>query len=150
MLHSEKKLAVLIDAENTQLSALEAIMTELAKYGYVIVKRAYGDWASSGLKNWKNTLNELAIQPMQQFSYTQGKNSSQQRRNSGKKNSPPDAPSKSSSAMSACSNAGSKKATKQSEKWSNQTCASSSQSQKNTRTVASLFSTSYKKATWAS
>ncbi|WP_031435233.1 NYN domain-containing protein [Methylomarinum vadi] len=76
MLHTEKKLAVLIDAENTQLSALEAIMTELAKYGYVIVKRAYGDWASSGLKNWKNTLNELAIQPIQQFSYTQGKNSS--------------------------------------------------------------------------
>ncbi len=76
MLHTEKKLAVLIDAENTQLSALEAIMTELAKYGYVIVKRAYGDWASSALKNWKNTLNELAIQPVQQFSYTQGKNSS--------------------------------------------------------------------------
>lgn len=76
MLHTEKKLAVLIDAENTQLSALEAIMTELSKYGYIIVKRAYGDWAAPALKNWKNTLNELAIQPIQQFSYTQGKNSS--------------------------------------------------------------------------
>lgn len=76
MQHTEKKIAVLIDAENTQLSALEAIMTELAKYGYMIVKKAYGDWASPGLKNWKDSLNELAIQPVQQFSYTQGKNSS--------------------------------------------------------------------------
>ncbi len=71
-----KKLAVLIDAENTQLSALQAIMAELAKYGYINIKRAYGDWASPQLKNWKDPLNELAIQPVQQFSYTQGKNSS--------------------------------------------------------------------------
>ncbi len=76
MIQEAKKLAVLIDAENTQLTALEAIMTELAKYGYIIVKRAYGDWASPSLKNWKDPLNELAIQPVQQFSYTQGKNSS--------------------------------------------------------------------------
>jgi uncharacterized LabA/DUF88 family protein len=76
MIQEAKKLAVLIDAENTQLSALEAIMTELAKYGYIIVKRAYGDWVSPALKNWKDPLNELAIQPVQQFSYTQGKNSS--------------------------------------------------------------------------
>ncbi|MFW5443801.1 MAG: NYN domain-containing protein [Methylococcaceae bacterium] len=76
MVQAAKKLAVLIDAENTQLSALQAIMTELAKYGYVIVKRAYGDWASPALKNWKDPLNELAIQPVQQFSYTHGKNSS--------------------------------------------------------------------------
>lgn len=76
MLHLEKKLAVLIDAENTRLASLKAIVTELSKYGYIIVKRAYGDWASASLKNWKETLNELAIQPIQQFSYTQGKNSS--------------------------------------------------------------------------
>ncbi len=76
MIQEAKKLAVLIDAENTQLTALPAIMTELAKYGYINVKRAYGDWASAHLKNWKNILNELAIQPIQQFSYTQGKNSS--------------------------------------------------------------------------
>ncbi len=76
MIQEAKKLAVLIDAENTQLSALPAIMTELAKNGYIIVKRAYGDWASNHLKNWKDPLNELAIQPVQQFSYTQGKNSS--------------------------------------------------------------------------
>lgn len=72
----EKKLAVLIDAENTRLASLSAIITELSKYGYIVVKRAYGDWAALSLKNWKDTLNELAIQPIQQFSYTQGKNSS--------------------------------------------------------------------------
>lgn len=76
MQQMEKKLAVLIDAENTRLTSLKAIITELSKYGYIVVKRAYGDWASNSLKNWKETLNELAIQPMQQFSYTQGKNSS--------------------------------------------------------------------------
>lgn len=72
----EKKIAILIDAENTQLSSLEAILSEISKKGYVVVKRAYGDWSSVYLKNWKQTINELAIQPIQQFSYTQGKNSS--------------------------------------------------------------------------
>lgn len=76
MNQEEKKIAVLIDAENTQLSSLEAIMSEISKKGYIIIKRAYGDWSSVYLKNWKQTMNELAIQPIQQFSYTQGKNSS--------------------------------------------------------------------------
>jgi uncharacterized LabA/DUF88 family protein len=76
MIHPEKKIAVLIDAENTQQSALVAIITELSKYGYLIVKRAYGDWSCVMLKNWKTPMNELAIQPIQQFSYTAGKNSS--------------------------------------------------------------------------
>lgn len=76
MIHPEKKIAVLIDAENTQQNALVAIITELSKYGYIIVKRAYGDWSSLVLKNWKTPMNELAIQPIQQFSYTYGKNSS--------------------------------------------------------------------------
>lgn len=76
MVQDAKKLAVLIDAENAQLSALKATMTELAKYGYISVKRAYADWTLPNLKNWKDPLNELAIQPIQQFSYTQGKNSS--------------------------------------------------------------------------
>lgn len=76
MIHPEKKIAVLIDAENTQQSSLLAIITELSKYGYIIVKRAYGDWSSPLLKNWKTPMNELAIQPVQQFAYTSGKNSS--------------------------------------------------------------------------
>ncbi|WP_423186921.1 NYN domain-containing protein [Alishewanella sp. d11] len=75
-LHSEKKIAVLIDAENAQYSVLSAVLSELAKHGHIIVKKAYGDWSSAHLKNWKDTLNELAINPVQQFSYTQGKNSS--------------------------------------------------------------------------
>jgi uncharacterized protein (TIGR00288 family) len=75
-LHSEKKIAVLIDAENAQYSVLSAVLSELAKHGHIIVKKAYGDWSCTHLKNWKDTLNELAINPVQQFSYTQGKNSS--------------------------------------------------------------------------
>lgn len=76
MAYQEKKIALLIDAENTQMSSLQAILAEISKNGLVIVKRAYGDWSSMALKNWKQTLNELAIQPIQQFSYTQRKNSS--------------------------------------------------------------------------
>lgn len=75
-IHAEKKIAVLIDAENAQYSVLAAVLSELAKHGHIIVKKAYGDWSSTHLKNWKDTLNELAINPVQQFSYTQGKNSS--------------------------------------------------------------------------
>jgi len=75
-LESEKKVAVLIDAENAQYSVLGAVLAELSKHGHIIVKKAYGDWSSNHLKNWKQSLNELAISPVQQFSYTQGKNSS--------------------------------------------------------------------------
>lgn len=71
-----KKIAVLIDAENAQYSVMGAVLTELSKHGHIIVKKAYGDWSSNHLKNWKVPLNELAINPVQQFSYTQGKNSS--------------------------------------------------------------------------
>lgn len=73
---SEKKIAVLIDAENTSYSILEFALKELSKHGHLLVKKAYGDWSSGHLKNWKTPLNELAINPIQQFSYTQGKNSS--------------------------------------------------------------------------
>lgn len=71
-----KKIAVLIDAENAQYSVMGAILSELSKHGHLVVKKAYGDWSSEHLKNWKQPLNELAITPVQQFSYTQGKNSS--------------------------------------------------------------------------
>lgn len=75
-LNQEKKIAVLIDAENAQYTVLDAVLAELSKHGHIIVKKAYGDWSSDVLKNWKKALNELAINPVQQFSYTQGKNSS--------------------------------------------------------------------------
>jgi uncharacterized LabA/DUF88 family protein len=75
-MNQEQKIAVLIDAENAQMTSLSAILTELSKHGHIIVKRAYGDWSGNHLKNWKKSMNELVIQPIQQFSYTQGKNSS--------------------------------------------------------------------------
>ena len=75
-LNSEKKIAVLIDAENAQYTVLNAVLSELSKHGHIVSKKAYGDWSSNHLRNWKQPLNELAINPVQQFSYTQGKNSS--------------------------------------------------------------------------
>lgn len=71
-----KKIAVLIDAENASHKMLGPVLNELSKHGHIIVKKAYGDWSSKHLINWKTPLNELAINPVQQFSYTQGKNSS--------------------------------------------------------------------------
>ena len=73
-LDEHKKIAVLIDADNAQKVKVKLIIQELSAYGHIVVKRAYGDWSTSNLKNWKKTLNELAIQPIQQFSYTTGKN----------------------------------------------------------------------------
>lgn len=74
-LNDQKKIAVLIDADNAQYSKIKLILDEISKHGHVITKRAYGDWSSEYLKNWKTSLNELAIQPIQQFAYTTGKNS---------------------------------------------------------------------------
>jgi uncharacterized LabA/DUF88 family protein len=68
------KLAVLIDADNAQPTIVEALMTEVAKYGTASVKRIYGDWTQPGLKRWKESLLEHSIQPIQQFGYTKGKN----------------------------------------------------------------------------
>ncbi len=73
---SARKIAVLIDAENASHKVLSAVLTELSKHGHIVVKKAYGDWSSKHLINWKQPLNDLAINPVQQFSYTQGKNSS--------------------------------------------------------------------------
>lgn len=62
-LEQHKKIAVLIDADNAQLTKLPLIIEELSSHGHVVVKRAYGDWSIDSLKNWKTVLNELAIQP---------------------------------------------------------------------------------------
>ncbi len=69
------KLAVLIDADNAQASAIHNLLAEVSRYGTANVKRAYGDWTTPRLKGWKDILHEQAIQPIQQFSYTSGKNS---------------------------------------------------------------------------
>ncbi|HET6939408.1 MAG TPA: NYN domain-containing protein, partial [Nocardioides sp.] len=69
------RIAVLIDADNTSKSDAAALMGEVAKYGVPTVRRAYGDWTSNRLSGWKDQLNRHAIQPVQQFAYTTGKNS---------------------------------------------------------------------------
>ena len=68
------KLAVLVDADNAQASAIAGILDEIAGYGTATVKRAYGDWTTQNLSSWKEVLHVHAIQPIQQFSYTTGKN----------------------------------------------------------------------------
>ena len=72
---NQLKLAVLVDADNTQASIIDGLLAEVAKYGVASVKRIYGDWTSTNLRSWKEKLLEYAIQPVQQFSYTTGKNS---------------------------------------------------------------------------
>ena len=71
---STDKLAVLIDADNAQASVVHELLAEISRYGTATVKRAYGDWATPNLKGWKEVLHKHAIQPVQQFSYTTGKN----------------------------------------------------------------------------
>jgi hypothetical protein len=68
------KLAVLIDADNAQASVCSELLAEISKFGISSVKRAYGDWTTTNLKSWKSHLHKHAIQPIQQFSYTTGKN----------------------------------------------------------------------------
>lgn len=68
------KLAVLIDADNAQSAIVPQLLAEISRYGVATVKRVYGDWTTSNLKGWKETLNANALQPIQQFSYTSGKN----------------------------------------------------------------------------
>jgi uncharacterized LabA/DUF88 family protein len=69
------RLAVLIDADNASATVANELLEEVAKYGTATVKRAYGDWTTTNLTGWKERLNRHAIQPMQQFAYTTGKNS---------------------------------------------------------------------------
>ncbi len=69
------RIAVLIDADNTQPAIAQALLAEIAKYGVASVKRVYGDWTQPNLRGWKEQLVESAIQPQQQFAYTSGKNS---------------------------------------------------------------------------
>ena len=69
------RLAVLIDADNTSARHASALLEEVARYGVPTVKRAYGDWTTPQLGGWKDELNRNAIQPVQQFAYTSGKNS---------------------------------------------------------------------------
>ena len=71
---TDLRLAVLIDADNAPRSALGDIMAEVAVYGTPTIKRIYGDWTTPNLASWKGPLLENAITPIQQYSYTTGKN----------------------------------------------------------------------------
>jgi hypothetical protein len=67
-------LAVLIDGDNIPASYIKEMMEEIAKYGNPTIKRIYGDWTKPHLGNWKKILLENAINPVQQYGYTTGKN----------------------------------------------------------------------------
>lgn len=69
-------IAVLIDAENIDRTTIPEIFARLSDCGRIDINRAYGDWGTSNLRGWKNTLNAFNITPIQQFTYTQGKNAS--------------------------------------------------------------------------
>ncbi|MEE3145384.1 MAG: NYN domain-containing protein [Bacteroidota bacterium] len=69
-------IAVLIDGENIPSAHVQEMMEEIAKYGNPTIKRIYGDWTKPRLSKWKNVLLENAITPIQQYSYTSGKNAS--------------------------------------------------------------------------
>jgi hypothetical protein len=71
---SARRLAMLIDADNTSPRHLPEMVEELARYGAITVRRAYGDWTTSQLSGWKDRLLAHAITPIQQFAYTTGKN----------------------------------------------------------------------------
>jgi hypothetical protein len=71
---TDLNLAVLIDGDNIPSKYIAEMMEEIAKYGVPSVKRIYGDWTKPHLSKWKKILLDHAIQPMQQYGYTQGKN----------------------------------------------------------------------------
>ena len=73
--NTNQKLAVLIDADNAQASVIQELLAEVSRYGTATIKRAYGDWTTTNLKGWKEVLHKMAVQPIQRFSYTTGKNS---------------------------------------------------------------------------
>ena len=73
----EKKfhIAVLIDGDNAQPKLLQAIIEEVSKYGKATIRRIYGDWTTNLMNGWKDIINQHSFTPIQKFSYTTGKNS---------------------------------------------------------------------------
>lgn len=71
---NSRRLAILIDGDNAQPSLIEKMLSEASKYGTITIRRTYGDWTTSNMGGWKETLQTHAIQPIQQFRYTIGKN----------------------------------------------------------------------------
>jgi uncharacterized protein (TIGR00288 family) len=73
-LKDKEKIAVFIDADNAPANKIDKVLSELARYGVVNIRKAYGNWKNSNLKSWEDVLHEFAIQPIQQFDLTKGKN----------------------------------------------------------------------------
>jgi uncharacterized protein (TIGR00288 family) len=74
VLKDKENIALFIDADNAPASKIDIILSELAKYGVVNIRKAYGNWKSPCLKSWEDVLHEYAIQPIQQFDLVKGKN----------------------------------------------------------------------------
>ena len=72
----DRKLALLIDADNISPNYLNIMLSEAKNYGSVSIRRIYGDWTSSGKNTWKSMLLDNSLTPIQQYSYTYGKNAS--------------------------------------------------------------------------
>ena len=73
---NNQKIALFIDADNAPAGKFEDVLTEVANYGVVTIRKAYGNWKSPTLKAWEDLLHEYAIQPIQQYDLTKGKNAS--------------------------------------------------------------------------
>lgn len=76
MNENSQKIALFIDADNAPASKFEEVLSEVAKYGVVTIRKAYGNWKNPVLKPWEDLLHEFAIQPVQQYDLTKGKNAS--------------------------------------------------------------------------
>jgi len=72
----KQKIALFIDADNAPAAKFEEVLSEVAKYGVVTIRKAYGNWKNPTLKPWEELLHEYAIQPVQQYDLTKGKNAS--------------------------------------------------------------------------
>src|SRR5690554_1190924 len=70
----EKRFAILIDADNVSAKYIKYILDEVSNYGVSTYKRIYGDWTSPGAASWKDILLANSVTPVQQYSYTVGKN----------------------------------------------------------------------------
>ncbi len=73
---SKQKIALFIDADNAPAKKFEDVLDEVAKYGVVTIRKAYGNWKKSSIKAWEDLLHEYAIQPIQQYDLSKGKNAS--------------------------------------------------------------------------
>lgn len=72
--NTNRPIAMLIDADNAQAAFVKEVLAEASKYGRITIRRIYGDWTTPNMNGWKDCLQENAIQPIQQFRYTVGKN----------------------------------------------------------------------------